>query len=137
MNRDRLRTWEQFFRFGFVGIVGFAVDATVLSLALMVHAGLLPGRAISYFVAASCTWLLNRRWTFNDRSRSPARQWAWFLAANSCGGFVNYGVYAFLVLHSNALANYPVLAVAIGSISGLTINFLLSKYLVFEMARLT
>jgi putative flippase GtrA len=109
LNRDRLRTWEQFFRFGFVGIVGFA----------------------------SCTWLLNRRWTFNDRSRSPARQWAWFLAANSCGGFVNYGVYAFLVLHSNALANYPVLAVAIGSISGLTINFLLSKYLVFEMARLT
>lgn len=132
-----MKSWDQFFRFGFVGIAGFAVDATVLSLALMAHAGLLPGRCISYVAAASCTWLLNRRWTFNDRSRSPAKQWAWFLAANSCGGLVNYGVYAFLVLHSNPFASYPVLAVAIGSISGLTINFLLSKYVVFEMARLT
>lgn len=137
MSASPSRTWEQFLRFGFVGVLGFAVDAAVLSLALTAHAGLLPGRCISYVVAASCTWLLNRRWTFNDRRRSPAKQWARFLAANSCGGVVNYGIYAFLVLHSNTFAIYPVFAIAIGSISGLTINFVLSKYVVFEMARLT
>lgn len=135
MSASRPRTWEQFFRFGFVGILGFAVDAAVLSLALTAHTGLLPGRCLSYVAAASCTWLLNRRWTFNDRCRSPVKQWVRFLAANSCGGAVNYGTYAFLVLHSSTFALYPVFAVAIGSISGLAINFLLSKYVVFEVAR--
>lgn len=135
MSADRPKTWEQFFRFGLVGILGFAVDATVLSLVLTAHIGLLPGRCISYVAAASCTWLLNRRWTFNERCGSPVKQWVRFLAANSCGGAVNYGAYAFLVLHSSSFATYPVFAVAIGSISGLAINFLLSKYVVFEVAR--
>lgn len=131
----RLRVWEQFFRFGLVGVLGFAIDATVLSLALMAHTGLLPGRCISYLVAASFTWLANRRWTFQDQGRSPLKQWLRFLAANSCGGALNYGVYAFLVLHWHVFAAFPVLAVAIGSISGLATNFLLSKFVVFEMAR--
>ena len=130
-----MRAWEQFVRFALVGILGFAVDASVLTLLLTAHIGLLSSRCLSYVSAASCTWLLNRRWTFNDSRSSPARQWARFLAANSCGGAVNYGVYAVLVLHWNTSIIFPVVAVAIGSICGLAINFLLSKYVVFEMAR--
>ena len=126
---------EQFFRFSLVGILGFAIDATVLSLALVAHTGLLPGRCISYLVAASCTWLLNRRWTFPDRRRSPVKQWLRFLAANSFGGALNYGVYAFLVLHWHIFTLFPAFAVAIGSVSGLASNFLLSKFVVFETAQ--
>ncbi len=76
-----------------------------------------------------------RRWTFDDRSSRGARQWAKFLAVNSCGGLVNYGVYALLVLRLNGLSViFPVFAAGVGSICGLTINFHLSKRMVFEKA---
>jgi putative flippase GtrA len=128
-----LKSGGQFFRFGLVGIVGFAVDASTLTIMLTVNAGLLWGRAVSYFAAASCTWALNRRWTFHDRSSRRASQWAKFLAVNSCGGLVNYGVYALLVLRLHELSVIlPVFAVGVGSICGLTVNFLLSKHMVFE-----
>ena len=84
-----MKSWEQFFRFCLVGVLGFAVDASTLTIMLAANAGLFWGRAVSYLAAASCTWALNRRWTFDDRSSRGARQWAKFLAVNSCGGLVN------------------------------------------------
>ncbi len=130
-----MKSGGHFFRFGLVGVVGFAVDASTLTIMLMANAGLLSGRAVSYLTAASCTWALNRRWTFHDRSSRRARQWAKFLVVNSCGGLVNYGVYTFLVLRLNDLSLIsPVFAVGVGSICGLTVNFLLSKHMVFEQA---
>jgi putative flippase GtrA len=124
-----------FFRFGAVGIIGFAVDATTLALMLSLGMGFYSGRACSYVAAASCTWALNRSWTFHDRSSRRARQWAQFLAVNSIGGAVNYSVYALIVSHlGGASLVFPLLAVAAGSICGLAVNFLLSKRLVFGSA---
>ncbi len=121
-----------FFRFGSVGVIGFAVDATTLTLMLSLGTGLYSGRACSYVAAASCTWALNRSWTFRDTSSRRARQWAQFLAVNSIGGGVNYGVYALIVSYlGGASVVLPILAVAVGSICGLAVNFLLSKRLVF------
>jgi putative flippase GtrA len=59
-----LKSWKEFLRFGLVGVIGFAVDASTLAMMLMADAGVLRGRAVSYVAAASCTWALNRRWTF-------------------------------------------------------------------------
>jgi hypothetical protein len=81
-----LKPWEEFFRFGLVGVVGFAVDASTLAVMLAASAGVFWGRAVSYVAAASGTWVLNRSWTFHDRSSGRAHQWAQFLAVNSCGG---------------------------------------------------
>ena len=84
-----MKSWKEFPRFGVVGVIGFTVDASTLAIILMAGGGVLWGRAISYVAAASCTWALNRRWTFHDRSTRRARQWAQFLAVNSFGGAVN------------------------------------------------
>lgn len=81
-----MKSWKEFFRFGRVGVAGFAVDASILAVTLTANAGVLWGRAVSYVAAASRTWALNRHWTFHDRSGRRARQWAQFLALNSCGG---------------------------------------------------
>jgi putative flippase GtrA len=130
-----LTPWAQFARFGLVGVIGFAVDASTLTLMLAAGVGLLDGRAVSYVIAGTCTWLLNRRWTFRDRSDRLGRQWAQFLAASLCGSAANYGVYALLVSHSHASSMmFPVFAVGVGSLCGFPINFLLSKHIVFEMA---
>lgn len=129
----RVRDLPAFFRFAAVGVVGFLVDATTLTLMLALGSGFYLGRACSYVTAATCTWALNRSWTFRDKSSRRARQWARFLAANTVGGAANYGIYALIVSHfGGASLGLPVLAVAIGSICGLAVNFLLSKRLVFR-----
>jgi putative flippase GtrA len=130
-----LKSWKEFVRFAVVGVIGFTVDASTLAIMLMAGAGVLWGRAVSYVAAASCTWALNRRWTFHDQSSRRVRQWAQFLAVNLLGGAVNYSIYALLVLHLNGSSIIlPVIAVAFGSICGLAINFLLSKHIIFRKA---
>ena len=60
--------------------------------------GLYGAGLVSYFVAATGTWLFNRLWTFRGRGSGPAhRQWARFLAANLLGFTLNRGTYALLV----------------------------------------
>ncbi|MDJ0387149.1 GtrA family protein [Roseomonas sp. E05] len=123
----------QMLRFGVVGCVGFVVDTLTLYAALALGAGLYVGRALSYVVAASGNWALNRAWTFRTAPRDAAgRQWLLFLAVNLLGFAVNYGTYAALVATVPLAAAHPVLGVAAGSLTGMTGNFLLSRSFVFR-----
>jgi len=130
---DRLRLMAEFLRFGVVGTIGFLVDAGVLMGALALGLGPWLGRAISYLAAASTTFALNRAWTFRGRGEPKAlgRQWALFLLVNLFGFAANYGTYALLITLSALVAANPVIGVAAGSISGLFVNFTLSRRIVF------
>ena len=124
----------QFMKFSLVGTIGFIVDAGVLYL-MMYLAGLDPflGRLVSFLAAASATWLLNRIYTFKGRSTGPRTgQWARFVMANAVGWIINYGVYSALLLTSDFFYGIPVLAVAIGSLSGLAFNFTVSRKFIFN-----
>jgi putative flippase GtrA len=131
---------SQFLRFAVVGTVGFLVDAGVLSLAVAA-AGMGPyiARVLSFAVAATATWYLNRRYTFPtaERSASLFRQWSRFIVVNALGACLNFGVYAGLVATVPLARNYLVLAVAAGSIAGLALNFTLSRLFVFAEPRAT
>jgi putative flippase GtrA len=125
----------QFLRFCLVGGVGFVVDAGVL--VLLIHLGLdrYSGRVLSYLVAATVTWGLNRRYTFAGAApQKPHRQWAQYVGVNAFGAGVNYVVYAGCLLASNFLYRNPVLAVAAGSAVALLVNFAANRYLVFRRA---
>jgi putative flippase GtrA len=128
----------EFVRFGAVGTAAFVVDTTVLYLALWAGLGLYAGRVVSYLAAATFTWYGNRSITFETHARGAsavAAEWLRFLLTNLVGGAVNYAVYAALVGHSDFVRAYPVLGVAAGSIAGLSVNFTLSKFLVFRAPR--
>lgn len=125
----------QLLRFAAVGCVGFAVDVAVLQLLRAAGAGLLWGRAGSFLAAATTTWALNRRYTFDDRAATAGRQWLRFLAANGVGGAINFGVYTALVLGSRLCREQPALAVAAGSLAGLAFNFAASRHWVFRSSR--
>ena len=133
------RVWNiEFIRFGTVGTAAFVVDTTVLYLALAAGLGLYSGRVVSYLAAATFTWYGNRSITFETHARGApavAAEWLKFLLTNLVGGAVNYAVYAALVGHSDFVRAYPVLGVAAGSIAGLSVNFTLSKSLVFRAPR--
>jgi putative flippase GtrA len=127
-----VRASRQFLTFAAVGAAGFVVDVGTLWLAMTAGAGPLGGRGMSYLTAATFTWMCNRTFTFLDKSPNLLVQWLRFLAANAVGGAVNYAVYAILVLRIAAFGTHPTLAVGVGSLAGLGVNFMLSKRYVFR-----
>lgn len=125
--------FKQLLKFGVVGTIGFFVDAGALTL--FVHIGSNPywGRIFSFFIAVSCTWILNRNFTFKmSRSSLILSEWIRYLIANSFGAILNYGVYALLLFKIDLISQWPVLGVAAGSLAGLFANFINSKVFVFK-----
>ncbi|MFC0408661.1 GtrA family protein [Roseomonas elaeocarpi] len=124
----------QFLRFGVVGATGVVVDSAVLLLALRLGFGPYGGRVLSYLVAATANWALNRAWTFrgNGAAMGRAQQWGRFLIVNLAGFVANYGTYALLLNTVPAVRDQPVIGVAAGALVGMTGNFALSRRYVFR-----
>lgn len=132
----RFAVLMEFLRFGVVGTIGFVVDTAVLYAGLALGLGLYGGRAVSYLVAATTTWALNRLWTFRGRGDGPVhQQWALFLLVNLLGFAMNYGTYVALIAFVPMVAEHPVLGVAAGAIAGMFGNFVLSRQLVFRVRK--
>lgn len=128
-----------FLRFAFVGTLGFFLDLGILILGIeALGIGPYWGRALSFAVTVTFTWFLNRQLTFGDRKShgfgGVLREWAKFVAANSIGLAVNYGVYALLLNYGPGLLASPYVAAGCGAIAGLVFNFAASSRLVFTTA---
>ena len=129
----RIRLLVQFFTFGLVGLVGFVFDTGTVYL--LRHAlGLYLAGIAAYFTAATVTWICNRLWTFRHLARSDPWhvQWRRFLAANLGGFIINRGLYSLLVTFVDVAAREPVIAVFAGALAGMTLNFNLSRKMVFR-----
>ena len=124
---------REFTTFAAIGAAAFFVDAGALYAFVAAGSGLYVGRLLSWTLAASFTWYLNRRLTFAGADGQPAvSQWLRFIAANSVGGALNYATYASLIALSATVRHWPVVAVAAGSLAGLLLNFVLSRKMVFR-----
>lgn len=123
---------SQFLRFCVVGAAGFVVDAGVLT-ALVAAFGADPyvARIGSFLAAASATWWLNRRYTFAVTHPATRAEWVRYTALMVAGALVNYGVYALLITRWELFRQHLWLAVGIGAVAGLGINFASSRRLVF------
>ena len=124
----------QFFKFGVVGTIGFCVDSGFVYTAHYAFGvGLILAGILSFFVAGSSNWFLNRLWTFRGASRGRIHyEWLRYLATNAAGFILNRGVYIALITTSQLCNLHPVLAVAAGSIAGLGVNFVMSRRIVFR-----
>ena len=124
----------QFCKFGVVGTVGFVVDnAFVYTAHFRFGAGLILAGILSFFVAGSCNWFLNRMWTFRGASKGRVHyEWLLYLATNAAGFILNRGVYIALIAASAPCRLHPVLALAAGSVAGLGVNFVMSRRMVFQ-----
>ena len=102
---------RQIQRFAIAGVVGFAVDASVLFLALLGGLGYLAGRLVSFLAAAYVTWQINRRFAFRgSRKEKSHGQWWRYLAVMAFGGGLNFAVYCVVVHvlgHSTVLYCWP------------------------------
>lgn len=119
--------------FFFIGVVGFIIDGGVLTL---LHARLdfspVSARLVSFPVAVSATWLLNRHFTFAKREdRHIGKEWLLYGLVNTTGALLNLGIYIFLVRTWNQLAAYPIVPLAMAASIAMLFNFTGSRFLVF------
>lgn len=128
------RIFSQLIRFSLVGVIGFIIDVGVLTAAIFfLYLGPYYGRLLSYLVAASSTWFMNRHFTFpGSKKNGFHRQWGKFLVVNALGGAINLGVYTVCISGVIFGAVTPVTAVAFGSLAGLVFNFGASRRWVFQ-----
>lgn len=123
---------KQLSQFAFAGAIGFVADAGVL---LIVHAwaGPYAGRFMSFAAAVFTTWLINRSLTFRaEKDGKPLhREFSLYFLSMLGGGVINVIIYFCLVFYFKLSVEMLPVAVAIGSLGGMMVNFWLSKRFVF------
>jgi putative flippase GtrA len=127
-------TQIRFLKFSGVGVIAFLVDVEVFQAA-MALTGMSPyaARLVSFVVATSAAWFLNRTFTFPDADTvRPDLQWARFFAANLAAGSLNYAVFVLMIVAVPLAARHPVLALAMGSLCAVSFNFTAYRRYVFR-----
>lgn len=125
---------RQAWRFVLVGTVGFFVDGSLLVIGHN-QLGLdwSVARLLSFTVAVTLTWLLNRRLTFAQRTELMSlREWRSYLAINGIGALLNLGIFLGLVGLVPPFRDHPLVALMIAAAIALIFNFIGSRNLVFS-----
>jgi putative flippase GtrA len=122
----------QLFRYAIAGSVGFLVDGGILYLLVSSGAGPYESRAISFPLAVTVTWLINRYFTFAGARRGGTRQYAAYFGLQVGAAAVNFATYSAVLWAIGVSPAKSVLALAVGSVIGLAINFFGCKFFVFE-----
>lgn len=120
--------------FALIGAVGFIVDGGILT-ALHSFAGFsaTKARLVSFPVAVTLTWYLNRRRTFRQqKDQNSSREWARYAAVNSVGALLNLLVFLGLVHQWQSLSEFPIVPLAIAAGVALVFNFAGSKLFAFR-----
>ena len=119
--------------FAVVGAIGFIVDAGILTL-LMTGFGLdhYTARAVSFTVAVTVTWYLNRRWVFNRHAVPMSRrEYLSYVAVQVIGSLINLAVFVAAIELIAGLERIPVIPLAMGALVALLFNFGASRRFVF------
>lgn len=120
-------------RFAVVGTLGFVTDATILSVLFHVFAfGHYSARILSFMVAVTMTWQLNRLWTFAERATgNRKREYTRYFIIQGLGAMLNFSAYSIAISINDTMAAFPVLALAVGSLTAMVFNFVGVRQLAF------
>lgn len=114
-----------FTRFAGAGALGFAVDASVLSL--LVHGmgwSALHARLVSMTLAITTTWIVNRRYALKPSRALPSYvEYVGYFAIQLSGAALNFGVFVVCLKIWPALARVPVVPLAVGAAVAMFFNF--------------
>lgn len=122
-----------FAAFTVVGAIGFIVDASIL--AILVHGygwGDYSARLVSFAVAVSATWYLNRSYVFAaQKTVDRGSEYTRYLAVQVSGMAINFLVYSLCIATNETMDRWPVLALAVGSAVALFFNYAGARIFVF------
>lgn len=133
---------KQITRFGLVGVVNTAIDLGVLNALLYLwppssYAWVALYNSAAFFAAVTCSYILNKRFTYGDRGAYSYRQFGRFVCLSLCGLGLNnavlYSIIAYIfggqytVAHVNAAKLAAIVTAA-------AFNYLSYRRLVFVTA---
>ena len=131
--RSKPAALADFTRFAAVGGIGFVVDGGILTLMMSRGQGALASRFVSFGVAVTMTWVLNRAWTFSrTRRTNRGHEYVAYLVTQGVGAALNLGVFFTLLWVYPALRQHPLVPLAAGALVALIFNFIVSKTLVYH-----
>lgn len=118
-------------RFGIVGGIGFAVDASMLAV---VHHGLgtnpFAARVVSIILAAFTTWRLNRTVTFEPSGHGQVREGFRYYVVVVFSAGINYAIYSAILLSNDGFP--PILAAVAATACAMTISYIGYSQFVFR-----
>jgi putative flippase GtrA len=123
-------------KFAAVSLVGFATDAVLLQLGVML--GLSPAwaRLISLPCAMQVTFAINARHVFRDSERGQwPRQWARYMLSNGFGNICNYWIFVTLVSLHWRIVSDRLVALSIAAFLAWMLNFASARLWVFRRRR--
>jgi len=117
------------------GSLAFVVDVVVLTL-LRDALGVYAARAVSFWLAATTTWLINRNISFAGRSASGGllTEYLRYLGLMLGGGAVNLAVYSLLAWIFPQGPQWLMLYVAAGTLVAMTVNYLSMTRLLYRQS---
>lgn len=127
----RPANWVQLFKFGVVGVSGYAINLLVfwlLTHPIDLHH--LSAAIGAFCVAVTNNWIWNRHWTFAASDQHAGHQGARFVAVSLAGLAVNLGVLELLINEGLAALAAQALAVAVA----MPVNFIANKLWTFDRA---
>lgn len=125
---------KEIFYFGIAGVIGYFIDVAITSLLIPLF-GVYVARIPAFVAAATSTWIVNRSLTFKNlksRHSSLRKEYLHYLSLMIGGAIVNYTVYAVAITFLEGAAYDIYLAVALGSLAGMMVNYLLSRRYIYS-----
>lgn len=130
MRESIAKTYATFFKYAIVGSFGTAIDLGSLYLFVdLLHIHLLVSTALSFLLAVINNFILNKFWTFQNKSSNVRKQFIKFLIVSIVGLFLTEICMAFFVY---GLTIWYMAAKLITSGLVLVWNFLANKYWTFK-----
>lgn len=120
--------------FTIVGSIGFLIDGGIVTLLVeIINLNPFISRAISFPIAVTATWFLNRRWTFAaDASTRKKAEYSRYFTIQIIGAVINLAIYFILITNIPSLGVHPILPLAVGSLVAMIFNFLGCQLFVFR-----
>ncbi|HAS3607714.1 TPA: GtrA family protein [Vibrio cholerae] len=122
------------FNFLIAGLLGFIVDYIVLKV-LIDTFGPYYSRIVSFLSAVLTTWVINRAYTFKAKKIHlllMLKEFVFYFFAMLVGGTANFCTYLLSLKFFSASDFGLLIALVLGTLSGLMINYLSSSRLVFK-----
>jgi putative flippase GtrA len=107
-----------------VSLIGFAIDAVLLTTTIGSGVDAAGARLISLFWAMQTTFVLNGIWVFGNLTlKSLPGQWARYMLCNGAGNVLNYLVFVALVATGAPVVSNHYAALCLAAFTAWTVNY--------------
>ncbi|WP_420548628.1 GtrA family protein [Curvivirga sp.] len=115
-----------------VGGIAFFIDTGILQLLTFVGMDPYLARAVSFTLALTFTWWMNRNHSFKVSSKPTWKEFFAYASSVSFGGAINWLVYIFVLELYLTNSDYPAIALVPATAISMCFNFLVMKFVVFR-----